>query len=46
MAILMLPKQINPIQLADNNVTLSGELSFTEMERLRQILCDDANNAK
>ncbi len=34
----MLPKQIDPIQLANNESTLKGELCLEKMERLREIL--------
>ncbi len=37
----MLPKQIDPIQLADNQKTLKGEIQLTEMSRLMELICDD-----
>lgn len=38
MANAMLPKQIDPIQLADNQITLKGELQLSEMVRLREVV--------
>jgi uncharacterized protein len=40
MAKVMLPKQIDPFQLADNNTTLKGDLSLSEMVRLTEFLCE------
>lgn len=40
MANVMLPKQIDPIQLADNQKTLKGELQLVDMARLMELVCD------
>src|SRR5262245_38725757 len=45
MANVMLPKQINPIQLADNQKILQGELLLSEMERLTELLCERPGSA-
>lgn len=42
----MLPKQIDPLQLADNEITLKGDLSLSEMVRLQEFLCENSDIAK
>jgi uncharacterized protein len=41
MANIMLPKQIDPIQLADNQNTLKGDLQLSDMERLKDIFVEE-----
>lgn len=41
----MLPKQIDPIQLANNKSRLHGKISFSEMERLTELLSEKTGHA-
>jgi uncharacterized protein len=45
MANVMLPKQIDPIQLADNQKNLKGKLALSEMDRLMELVCNRQGSA-
>jgi uncharacterized protein len=42
----MLPKQINPIQLADHQKTLKGEINLSDMARLMELVCGKPGAAR
>jgi uncharacterized protein len=46
MAKAMLPKQIDPIQLAEHKTALKGELCLSDMVRLNEILLDKKGIAR
>lgn len=46
MAKVMLPKQIDPFQLASNETTLKGDLLLSEMVRLDEFLCEKGGVAQ
>lgn len=45
MAKVMLPKEIDPIQLAESRKKIKGELPLEEMERLKELICQNSGKA-